>query len=46
MAATATKMRWGDALDEEDDALPSTVLPGATVTGPDARGIKIYTDYK
>lgn len=43
---TATRMRWGDALDEEDEGLQQQVLPSPTVTGPDARGIKTYIDYK
>lgn len=38
----ATKMRWGDSLDEDlgDD------LPADSVVGPDAKGVKIVTQYK
>ena len=38
----ATKMRWGDSLDEDlaDD------LPADSVVGPDAKGVKIVTQYR
>ena len=42
----AAKMRWGDALDEEDSGSPTSVLPAPAVSGPDGRGIKTYTDYR
>lgn len=45
MAAT-TRMRWGDALDEEDEGTSVSVIPAPSITGPDARGVKTYTDYK
>ena len=38
----ATKMRWGDALDDDD----LNYLPPSTITGPDSRGIKTITDFK
>ena len=38
----ATKMRWGDSLDEDvgDD------LPADSVVGPDAKGVKTVTQYR
>lgn len=42
----ALRMRWGDALDEEEEGSPTSVLPPSTVNGPDARGIKTYIDYR
>lgn len=38
----ATKMRWGDSLDEDlgDD------LPADCVVGPDAKGVRIVTQYR
>lgn len=41
-----SRMRWGDALDEEEETSPRSVLPEPTITGPDAKGIKTYTDYR
>lgn len=38
----ATKMRWGDTLDDDiGDELPPT-----SVVGPDAKGIKTVTSYR
>ncbi|KAK9917525.1 hypothetical protein WJX75_005305 [Coccomyxa subellipsoidea] len=36
----ATKIRWGDTLDEDDS------LPTNTIIGPDKQGVKIITTYK
>ncbi|KAK9815263.1 hypothetical protein WJX72_000878 [[Myrmecia] bisecta] len=36
----ATKMRWGDTLDDDD------TLPPTTVTPPDAKGVKTITEYR
>jgi hypothetical protein len=36
----ATKIRWGDTLDEDDS------LPPNTIVGPDKQGIKTITEYK
>lgn len=38
----ATKMRWGDTLDDDD----ANDLPPSTETGPDARGFKTKVEYK
>lgn len=38
----ATKIRWGDTLDD-DDGLD---LPASTETGPDSRGFKTKVEYK
>ena len=42
----ATRMRWGDAVDDDDEGSPKSVLPPSTVTGPDARNVKTYIDYR
>lgn len=36
----ATKIRWGDSLDDDDS------IPQNTITGPDKQGIKTITEYK
>ncbi len=36
----ATKIRWGDTLDDDDS------LPPNSIVGPDKQGIKTITDYK
>lgn len=36
----ATKIRWGDTLDEDDSLPPNTII------GPDKQGVKILTTYK
>lgn len=38
----ATKMRWGDTLDED----MGDELPPPSVVGPDAKGVKITTTYR
>lgn len=38
---TATKIRWGDSLADEDDSLPSN-----SISGPDSRGVKTFIEYK
>lgn len=38
----ATKMRWGDTLDED----MGDELPPSSVVGPDAKGVKIVTTYR
>lgn len=38
----ATKMRWGDTLDEDI----GDVLPPTSVIGPDAKGVRTVTQYK
>lgn len=39
-------MRWGDALDEDEEGSPRSVLPEPVVTGPDAKGVKTYQDFR
>ena len=36
----ATKIRWGDTLDEDDS------LPANSISGPDSRGVKTFVEYK
>lgn len=36
----ATKIRWGDTLDEDDS------LPANSISGPDGRGVKTIVEYK
>ncbi|KAK9827377.1 hypothetical protein WJX81_003907 [Elliptochloris bilobata] len=36
----ATKIRWGDTLDEDDS------LPSNSISGPDSRGVKTIIEYK
>lgn len=43
---SATRIRWGDALDDDDEGSPKSVLPPSSVSGPDARNVKTYTDYR
>ena len=38
----ATKMRWGDTLDEDI----GDVLPPTSVIGPDVKGVRTVTQYK
>jgi hypothetical protein len=42
----AARMRWGDAMDEEDEGPTSVTLPSPSVNGPDSNGVKTYIDYK
>lgn len=42
----ATRIRWGDAVDDDDEGSPKSVLPPPSVTGPDARNVKTYIDYR
>ena len=40
MTTSASKVRWGDTLDEDDS------LPSNTSSGPDKQGIQTITEYK
>lgn len=42
----AARIRWGDAMDDDDDSSPKSVLPAPAVLGPDEKGVKTYIDYR